>query len=204
MGTAAEGLVIEAGRARCWWCAGDEEYQRYHDEEWGRPVRDDKRLFEKVCLESFQSGLAWITILRKRENFRQAFDDFDMQKVARYNEADVERLAANAGIIRHRGKIQAAITNARAALALIEKEGSLNEYFWRFVPPKSERPDRLDFATLSKLATTPTSKALAKDLKARNFVWVGPTTVYAFMQAMGLVNDHLEDCWVRSELESPA
>lgn len=200
MGNAAEGLVVTEGRARCWWCGNDAEYQRYHDEEWGRPVRDDRRLFEKVCLESFQSGLAWITILRKRPNFRRAFDDFDVEIVAKYGEADLERLLGDAGIIRHRGKIQAAVTNAQAAIRLIESEGSLAEYFWRFVPPASERPGKFDFETLSKLAVTPTSKALAKDLKARNFVWVGPTTAYAFMQAMGLVNDHLDGCWVRAEL----
>ena len=193
------GLIEHDGRQRCWWSGTHADYQAYHDTEWGRPVRDDQRLYEKICLESFQSGLSWLTILRKRENFRAAFADFRMEKVAAFGETDVERLLADAGIVRHRGKIEATIKNARAAIATVAAEGSLHEYFWGFEPPSEERPTRFDFATLASISQSPSSKALAKDLKRRGWVWVGPTTVYAFMQAMGLVNDHLEGCWVGQE-----
>lgn len=194
-------VTAEEGLARCPWCVGDSEYERYHDQEWGFPVDDDRRLFEKICLEGFQSGLSWLTILRKRENFRAAFDDFDFEKVARYDEGDVERLLQDAGIVRHRKKIEAAINNAGCALEVVEEFGSLAAYFWRFEPEPSERPDRFTWEELRKLGTSPTSKRLAKDLKARGFRFVGPTTAYAFMQAMGLVNDHIEGCDIRERVE---
>lgn len=190
------------GQLRCWWHGGYEDYQHYHDHEWGVPVHDDHRLFEKICLEGFQSGLSWLTILRKRENFRSAFAGFDFEKVARFDEADVARLLQDAGIVRHQGKIRSTINNAQRACDLVEQEGSLQAYFWKFVPPAEERPDRMDYESLSKLAQTPTSKALSKDLKKRGWSFVGPTTAYAFMQAMGLVNDHLEGCIIRQKIEA--
>lgn len=180
------------GKPRCWWCGADPEYIRYHDAEWGRPVTDDRRLFEKICLEGFQSGLSWLTILRKRENFRRAFDDFDFDKVATYDEADVERLLGDAGIVRHQGKIRAAINNAARAVELVREAGSLAAFFWRYEPAERE-PDLKDPDARLPSQTT-TSKALAKALKQRGWRFVGPTTAYAFMQAMGLVNDHLEGC----------
>ena len=185
------------GLARCFWCAGDAEYQRYHDDEWGRPMHEDRRLFEKLCLEGFQAGLSWLTILRKRQEFRRVFHDFDWEKVARMGPRDVERLLQNPGIIRHRGKIEATIQNARAAKKLVREMGSLDAYFWQFQAPQSERPDRLTKESLMKMAKTPTSTALSRDLKARGFCFVGPTTCYAFMQAMGLVDDHLDGCAFR-------
>jgi DNA-3-methyladenine glycosylase I len=160
-------------------------------------VHDDVRLFEKICLEGFQSGLSWLTILRKRENFRKAFADFDYHRVARFNQRSVVRLLGDAGIVRHRGKIESTINNARRALDLEEEFGSLSAFFWDWVPPGSERPKRMTKGSLMKLATTPTSTALSKELKGRGWSFVGPTTAYAFMQAMGLVNDHLEGCFVR-------
>jgi len=189
------------GKARCWWCGDDDLYQRYHDQEWGWPVTDDKRLFEKICLEGFQSGLSWLTILRKRENFRTAFDGFDFHSVARYTEKDVERLLQDAGIIRHRGKIEATINNAARAIELEAETGTLAAYFWRFETPEADRPKTLDRATLGQLGQTEMSKALSKDLKKRGWKFVGPTTCYAFMQAMGLVNGHLEGCSVREAVE---
>jgi DNA-3-methyladenine glycosylase I len=194
-----EGLVRgDDGLIRCFWAGSDELYQKYHDIEWGRPTFDDVRLFEKVCLEGFQAGLSWLTILKKRENFRRAFSGFDLEKVARFNERSVERLLKDASIVRHRGKIVSTINNAKAAGGLIDEFGSLSEYFWKFVPEKQERPAKMTKAALTKLAKTPTSIALSKDLKSRGFSFVGPTTCYAFMQAMGLVNDHIEGCAVRS------
>lgn len=193
-----QGLVHgEDGLARCFWAGTDPLYQIYHDEEWGKPVRDDHRLFEKICLEGFQSGLSWLTILKKRENFRRAFSEFDFEKVARFNQKSVERLLQDAGIVRHRGKIESTINNAKQAIRLAEQHGSLSDYFWQFVPPNKERPKKLTHAALLKMATTPTSIALSKDLKKRGFSFVGPTTCYAFMQAMGLVNDHIEGCLAR-------
>jgi DNA-3-methyladenine glycosylase I len=186
---------------RCTWPGSDELYIRYHDEEWGRPVTDDRRLFEKICLEGFQSGLSWITILRKRENFRKAFGGFDPAAVARFGARDVQRLLKDAGIIRHRGKIESTINNARRALELIDERGSLAAYFWSWEPPRSARPRRLTRAQLMKMSVTPQSIALSKDLKKRGWTFVGPTTSYAFMQAMGLVNDHVEGCLVRDEIE---
>jgi len=195
-------LVGEDGRARCWWHGGLPDYLRYHDEEWGHPVVDDRRLFEKICLEGFQSGLSWLTILRKRENFRRAFDGFDFETISRYGPADVERLVQDAGIIRHRQKIVSTINNATRALEARREFGSLAAYFWRFEPADSQRPVRVDLAALDAAAAAETSKALSKDLKLRGWTFVGPTTTYAFMQVMGLVNDHVEGCCVREPVES--
>lgn len=191
----------EDGKLRCWWPGDDPFYQRYHDAEWGQPVTDDVRLFEKICLEGFQSGLSWITILRKRENFRSAFAGFDFHKVALFDDADIARLLADAGIVRHRGKIVSTINNARRAIALQAEFGSLSAYFWRHEPPASERPGSFDHATLYAQSVTPASVRLSKDLKKRGWSFVGPTTCYAFMQAMGLVNDHVEGCFCREPLE---
>jgi DNA-3-methyladenine glycosylase I len=185
-------LTGEDGLARCWWAESAPEYREYHDSEWGFPVADDVRLFEKLSLEGFQAGLSWLTILRKRDAFRSAFASFDYARVARFGDRDVARLLTDAGIVRHRGKIEAVINNARRALELAEAEGSLAHYVWRFEPDKRARG--LDRARLVELASTHESQALAKDLKRRGWRFVGPTTVYAFMQAMGLVNDHLDGC----------
>ena len=190
-----EGLATgEDGVVRCFWGDSTDEYRAYHDAEWGFPVDDDRRLFEKLTLEGFQSGLSWLTILRKREAFRQAFAGFDFEAVARFGDADVERLLGDAGIVRHRGKIEATIDNAQRAVELVEAEGSLAAYVWRFEPDPASRPDRMTWKALVEMAQTPESRALSKDLKRRGWRFVGPTTVYAFMQAMGLVNDHVEGC----------
>jgi DNA-3-methyladenine glycosylase I len=189
----AEGLVIgEDGVTRCAWGSADADYRAYHDGEWGFPVSDDVRLFEKLSLEGFQAGLSWLTILRKREAFRQAFAGFDFARVAGYRERDVERLLGDAGIVRHRGKIEAVINNAGRAVELVAQEGSLAHYVWRFEPERLATAP--DLATRRLLTTSEESTALAKDLKKRRWRFVGPTTAYAFMQAMGLVNDHLEGC----------
>ena len=193
-----QGLRLhDDGVVRCIWATDDPIYRRYHDEEWGMPVQTDARLFEKLCLEGFQSGLSWLTILRKRESFRAAFCNFDIDRVARFGPADVDRLLGDAGIVRHRGKIEAAIGNAQATQKLVAAEGSLSSFIWRHVPPPQERPRSFDWDTLRKLGSTPTSLRLSADLKRRGFRFVGPTTVYAFMQAMGLVNDHVEGCPAR-------
>ncbi len=183
------------GLTRCWWCGDDPLYVAYHDQEWGRRVTDDTRLFEKLCLEGFQSGLSWLTILRKREHFRAAFDGFDAERVARYGAADIERLVADAGIVRHRGKIESTVNNARRVLELRGAEGSLFAYAQRF---RTDTPTRTAEAP-GIPSTTPESVAMSKDLKTRGWSFVGPTTVYAFMQAMGLVNDHLDGCFARPE-----
>jgi len=180
--------------SRCWWCGTDPLYVRYHDEEWGRPVTDDRRLYEKVCLEGFQSGLSWLTILRKRENFRAAFHDFDFERVARYTARDVERLLKNEGIIRHRGKIESTINNAKRARELRDEAGSLSSYFERWQPAASSRPRSITRDVLMTMAVTPESTALSRDLRKRGWTFVGPTTIYAFMQAVGLVNDHVDTC----------
>lgn len=190
------------GKPRCWWHGGHDDYAAYHDAEWGYPVADDTRLFEKICLEGFQSGLSWLTILRKRETFRAAFDGFDFRKVARYGEADVECLVQDAGIVRHRGKITSTINNAKRACEMVDEMGSLAAYFWQFEPPQAERPRAHIKAALMQLGKTPTSTRLSKDLKKRGWSFVGPTTAYAFMQAMGLVNDHLDGCHVRADVEA--
>ena len=187
------GVVVgDDGVARCWWADSAPEYRAYHDTEWGFPVADDVRLFEKLSLEGFQAGLSWLTILRKREAFRRAFEGFAFERVAEFDDRDVERLLADASIVRHRGKIEAVINNARQARALVRERGSLAGYIWGFEPPP--RSGRVDRARLAQMATSAESKALAKDLKRRGWRFVGPTTVYAFMQAMGLVNDHLDGC----------
>jgi DNA-3-methyladenine glycosylase I len=197
--TAAGVVVGDDGVRRCWWGDSAPEYRGYHDREWGMPVADDTRLFEKLSLEGFQAGLSWLTILRKREAFRSAFAGFDFTEVARFDQRDVERLLADAAIVRHRGKIEAVINNAQRAAELVAEEGSLAAYLWRFEPPA--RSAALDRAALAELAQTPESRALAKDLKRRGWRFVGPTTVYAFMQAMGLVNDHLGGCDAHAAVE---
>jgi DNA-3-methyladenine glycosylase I len=195
-------VVGEDGVARCWWSASDELYHRYHDEEWGRPVSDDVRLFEKIVLEGFQSGLSWLTILRKRENFRRAFEGFDIEAVARFGRKQVERLMGDAGIVRNRAKIDATINNAQRCLELREETGSLAAYVWSFEPDPDTRPKKLDWPALKKMTTSAEATALSKDLRRRGWAFVGPTTAYAFMQAMGLVNDHLTGCAARAEVES--
>lgn len=184
----ANTFIAEDGTSRCNWCAATQDYIDYHDDEWGYPVTDDQRLFEKICLEGFQSGLSWRTILTKRENFRAAFADFDFNKVAAFTAEDVERLVLDAGIIRHRGKITATINNAKRAQELIKETGTLAAYFWRFEPTRDESIEPEIMATCEE------SIALSKDLKKRGWKFVGPTTVYAFMQAMGMVNDHALAC----------
>ena len=184
------------GKPRCRWCNAAPEFLEYHDTEWGFPVDDDIRLFEKLCLEAFQSGLSWLTILRKREAFRSAFKGFEFERVARFGSRDVERLMGDASIVRNRAKIEATINNAKRAVELVEAEDSLAHYVWSFEP--EGRPERLDRAGLTELAVSPESTALAKDLKRRGWRFVGPTTVYAFMQAMGLVNDHRAGCDTRA------
>jgi DNA-3-methyladenine glycosylase I len=182
------------GVVRCWWCGQDPLYQAYHDREWGFPVRDDRLLFELLSLEGFQSGLSWLTILRKRDAFRHGFAGFDVTAIARFGPEDVARLLADAGIVRHRGKIEALINNARRCLDLLEREPSLASFIWRYEPDPGSRPAVFDHDALLARPESPESKALSKALKQRGWGYVGPTTVYAFMQAAGLVNDHLEGC----------
>lgn len=191
----------EDGRLRCWWGGTPDIYARYHDREWGRPVVDDVRLFEKLSLEGFQAGLSWLTILRKREAFRAAFAGFDFEAVARFGPADVERLLADTGIVRHRGKIESTIANAQRACDLVAEAGSLAAFVWRFEPAAATRPALITREWLGTMPSTPASTAMSKELKRRGWTFVGPTTVYAFMQAMGLVNDHQHRCWVRGEVE---
>lgn len=188
-------VVGPDGKARCRWCAAAPEFLEYHDSEWGFPVSDDHRLFEKLSLEGFQSGLSWRTILAKRENFRAAFHGFDFDRVARFTPRDVERLLGDPGIIRHRGKIEAVINNARRARELVERESSLAAFLWRY------EPDAKALGTPQTASTSAESIALSKDLKRQGWKFVGPTTVYAFMQAMGLVNDHVEECVMRAKVE---
>ena len=190
-------LAGDDGLARCAWCQATPAYRHYHDHEWGFAVTDDRRLFEKHCLEGFQSGLSWLTILNKRENFRRAFDGFDAERIARYGARDVERLVGDTGIVRHRGKIESTVNNARRVLELRREFGSLAAYAWQHEPAPESRPKRLTWAALKAMSTSPESIAMSKDLKKRGWSFVGPTTVYAFMQAMGLVNDHVEGCSVR-------
>ena len=189
------------GLVRCSWAGSDPLYLRYHDQEWGFPMADDRRLFEKICLEGFQSGLSWLTILRKRESFRAAFRGFDCEAVARFTARDVRRLLGDAGIVRHRGKIESTINNARRVLARSPESGSLAAYFWRWEPGRDARPRRVTWAAVRAMATTPESIALSRDLKRNGWTFVGPTTVYAFMQAVGLVNDHVEGCALRGPVE---
>lgn len=190
------GTVTAAdGKPRCRWCAAAPEFLGYHDAEWGFPVDDDHRLFEKLSLEGFQSGLSWRTILAKRDNFRRAFHDFDFDRVARFTARDVERLLGDPGIVRHRGKIEAVVNNAARAREMVRQEGSLAAFVWRY------EPDPAQLARPQSASTSAGSVALSKELKKRGWKFVGPTTVYAFMQAMGLVNDHVEDCVIRARVE---
>ncbi len=185
----------EHGTTRCWWCASDPLYIQYHDKEWGFPVDDDIRLFEKICLEGFQAGLSWLTILRKRENFRRAFKDFDLFKITRFNSRSVERLLKDSSIVRHRGKIESTINNAKRAVELVEEFGSLAAFFWQFEPCSNSPREKL-------LSDSPESRSLSKALKEHGWTFVGPTTVYAFMQAMGMVNDHVEGCFVHPKVDA--
>jgi len=196
------GLITdERGLSRCAWAGTSAVYVDYHDKEWGLPVADDRRLFEKLCLEGFQSGLSWLTILRKRDNFRRAFADFNFDRIARFDGRKVERLLQDEGIVRHRGKIESTINNAHCAVDLRREFGSLAAYFWQYEPDKAARPRHMTHAQLMKLSRTAESTALSKDLKKRGWSFVGPTTCYAFMQAMGLVNDHLEGCLTRERCD---
>ncbi|MBS3667478.1 DNA-3-methyladenine glycosylase I [Vreelandella boliviensis] len=188
-------FIAPDGNPRCQWCGGAPEFLPYHDNEWGFPVDNDQRLFEKLCLESFQSGLSWRTILNKRENFRTAFHHFDFHQVAHFSEDDVQRLLQDAGIIRHRGKIEAVINNAQRAQVMVEQEGSLAAFFWRY------EPDADPLAAPQTQTTSPESIALSKELKKRGWKFVGPTTAFAFMQAMGLLNDHSLSCITRDRVE---
>lgn len=190
------------GRLCCPWPGGDPEYLSYHDAEWGRPVADETRLYEKLCLEGFQAGLSWLTILRKRPAFRDGFAGFDVERVAAFTEADVERLAGDAGIVRHRAKIASAVNNARRVRAMREAGLSFAAFLWSFEPPPAERPSRIDAAFLRANPATPASTRLSRALKARGFTFVGPGTAYAFMQSMGFVNDHLEGCFRRAPCEA--
>jgi DNA-3-methyladenine glycosylase I len=192
-------FTAEDGVARCRWCQASAAYQRYHDAEWGHPVTDDRRLFEKLCLEGFQAGLSWLTILNKREAFRAGFANFDAEQIARFGAADVARLVADAGIVRHRGKIESTINNAKRVIELRREFGSLAAYAWGFEPAPGARPQKLTPTVLRAMSTSTESIAMSKDLKRRGWSFVGPTTVYAFMQAMGVVNDHLEGCHVRAK-----
>lgn len=198
--SARTGLVTGAdGKKRCFWCMGSPDYIAYHDHEWGRPVTDDRLLFERVCLEGFQAGLSWLTVLRKRDEFRRVFAGFDFNKVARFTPAKVEKLLRNPGIIRHRGKIEAAINNARRAKVLIAEAGSLAAYFARYRPRPASRPRRITLAVLRRLTVSPESLALSKDLRRRGWKFVGPTTMHALMQATGMVNDHIHGCRFREK-----
>jgi DNA-3-methyladenine glycosylase I len=186
------------GKLRCSWGVATPDLLRHHDEEWGLPIADDVRLFETICLEGFQSGLSWLTILRKRDAFRRAFAGFDLETVARFGARDVARLLGDAGIVRHRGKIESTIHNARRACELRDELGSLAAHLWRFEPDPASRPRRLTWATLREMSSTPESIALSRDLRKRGWTFVGPTTLYAFMQSAGIVNDHLDGCAFRA------
>ncbi len=202
MARLAEGLKRGGdGIVRCFWAGSDPLYLHYHDHEWGFPVADDQRLFEKICLEGFQSGLSWLTILKKRDNFRNAFNHFDFKSAARFRTRDVNRLLKDAGIVRHRGKIESTINNARHARSLEKEMGSLAAFFWGFEPVPSARPRSVTWRVLKQMTKTAESTALSKELKRRGWTYVGPTTAYAFMQAMGLVNDHLVGCAIRGRAE---
>jgi DNA-3-methyladenine glycosylase I len=190
----------DARVTRCWWCGDDPEYVRYHDEEWGRPIGDDDRLFEKLCLEGFQCGLSWLTILRKRPRFRAVFHDFTIERVAEMGPRDVTRLLCDAGIVRHRGKIESTINNARRATEIVEAEGSLASFLWDFAPRRVARPKAPEGAAAPVPSVTDASTAMSRSLKRYGFSYVGPTTMYAFMQSVGMVNDHLPGCAVRGEV----
>ena len=192
--------TAQDGITRCWWCSDEPDYINYHDQEWGRPVVDDILLFEKICLEGFQSGLSWLTILRKRENFRKAFAGFDFYKITEFDKNHIELLLQNSGIIRHRGKIEATINNAHQALEVVEEFGSLASYIWSWEPKLPEPHSGKGICILPIPSITNTSQLLSKDLKTRGWKFFGPTTAYAFMQAMGLVNDHIEGCAIRKSV----
>ena len=189
--------VRDGNRTRCWWCGTHDDYVAYHDDEWGIPIDDDQRLFEKICLEGFQSGLSWLTILRKRDNFRRCFKDFQFEKVARFRDRQITKMLGDAGIVRHRKKIESAINNAKQAVQLRDEHGSLSNFFWSFEPDSHRSPT----SRQKVVATSPESMAMAKALKQAGWSFVGPTTCYAFMQSMGMVNDHLTKCesWSRIE-----
>ena len=187
---------------RCAWCGEDTEYQRYHDTEWGVPIVNDQILFQKICLEGFQAGLSWLTVLRKRDNFRETFDNFDFKKISQYRDKDISRCLANPGIIRHRGKIESTINNAKKAIELVNEFGSLASFFWSFEPGMKNRPEKLTFAVASQITMSTESIALSKALKKRGWTFVGPTICYSFMQAMGIVNDHVLGCSRRDDIET--
>lgn len=198
----SEGVIVGADdKPKCFWGISYPDYEAYHDNEWGQPVDGDIRLFEKLCLEGFQAGLSWLTILRKREDFRKAFKGFDFKKVACFGEKDVERLLQDAGIVRHRGKIEATINNAQRALELVDEAGSIAAFVWRYEPDPKTRPKELTKKVLMRMTQTPESTALSKELKNRGWRFVGPTTMYAFMQSIGMVNDHVEGCSSRGGVE---
>jgi len=200
--TLAAGLMLDdQALPKCLWRGAAVDYQAYHDQEWGWPQADDTLLFEKICLEGFQAGLAWLTILRKRQQFREAFDGFDFRRIARYTEADIERLMRNPGIVRNRRKLLSTVNNARRACELVDTQGSLASWLWSFEPPASERPARVDFAYWQAHPTAPASVRLSNALKQRGWTFVGPTTLYAFMQAMGMVNDHLHGCTCAARID---
>ena len=193
------GLFTDATHThRCWWCEATPFYCHYHDTEWGFPVADERRLFEKICLEGFQAGLSWLTILNKRENFRSAFSNFEAEQITQFNESDVKRLLQDAGIVRHAGKIASTINNAQRVIELRREFGSLGAYVWKMEPDAASRPPHITHEVAKAMPTSAASIALSKDLKKRGWSFVGPTTMYAFMQAMGLVNDHLEGCASRA------
>lgn len=190
-------MIGEDGVGRCWWSAGSPEYRSYHDREWGFPVTDDQRLFEKISLEGFQAGLSWIMVLRKREGLRRAFDGFDFRRLARVRDTRVERLLEAPVMIRNRAKVVSVLNNARRAVEMVKEEGSLARFLWRYEPPAASRPKRLTRPLLRGMTTCPEAVAMSKELKRRGWTFVGPTTMYALMQAMGLVNDHLDSCPAR-------
>ncbi|MEL6897295.1 MAG: DNA-3-methyladenine glycosylase I [Planctomycetota bacterium] len=196
----AHGTILgDDEKRRCWWCGDDPIYVRYHDQEWGRPVRDDQRLFEKICLEGFQSGLSWITILKKRPAFRESFADFDFHEVSRFGESEVQEMLQNAGIVRHQGKIRSVINNAARAIEMVRDEGSLDAFFWSYQPTRK----RAALKSARRIPTkTAESTAMSKELKRRGWSFVGPTTCYAFMQSMGIVNDHMHRCDWHAEMAS--
>lgn len=198
-----DGLLTDTFEiTRCAWCGEDTEYQRYHDTEWGVPIVNDQILFQKICLEGFQAGLSWLTVLRKRDNFLKEFDKFDFKKVSQYGDKDISRCLVNPGIIRHRGKIESTINNAKKAIELVNEFGSLASFFWSFEPGMKNRPEKLTYAVASQITMSTESIALSKALKKRGWTFVGPTICYSFMQAMGIVNDHVLGCSRRNDIET--
>lgn len=198
-----DGLLTDTFEiTRCAWCGEDTEYQRYHDTEWGVPIVNDQILFQKICLEGFQAGLSWLTVLRKRDNFMKEFDKFDFKKVSQYGDKDISRCLVNPGIIRHRGKIESTINNAKKAIELVNEFGSLASFFWSFEPGMKNRPEKLTYAVASQITMSTESIALSKALKKRGWTFVGPTICYSFMQAMGIVNDHVLGCSRRDDIET--